>query len=264
MIQVYKSDIVDLLRSDDKAAGMLEIEYDENNVARVLGATVVEHSNLAERGADALIKIFDRGLDNRLMRSTDVNETSSRSHLLFEMELDSVSQGVRRQGKLLIVDLAGSERVACIHIEEPLYEEALFINESLKYLGYLIRCLAADHDHAALNFNLNRVTSLLSDYIGGNSQTLMFICISPSEFDLEATQDSLKFAEETGRVKNYQGEISKDAFALALKAQNKLDFEKFKAEAIGFDSLLESEKMLCNARPKQLKTVTVPNLDTLK
>jgi hypothetical protein len=198
------------------------------------------------------------------MRSTDINETSSRSHLLFQLVFELVKDGQRRIGRMLFVDLAGSERVANIHMTEPLYEEALFINESLKYLGYIIRWLAAGHEHSGINFNLNRVTSLLRDYIGGQSQTLMFINMSPSEYDLEATQDSLKFAEETGRIKNQPGEISKSAFNSVLRVFQKMDFEKFKAEAIGYDSIDLSELMICESRPKELKQVELPNLEALK
>jgi Kinesin motor domain len=179
--------------------------------------TVVERANFLEKGAEEIIKIFNRGLDKRLMRSTDVNETSSRSHLLFQLMIDSERDGIEYHGRLMFIDLAGSERVATINMTEPLYEEALFINESLKYLGYIVRWLAAGNSHSGLNFNLNRLTSLLSEYIGGAAHTLMLINISPSEYDIEATLDSLKFAEETGRIKNKQGEMSKNFFKLALR-----------------------------------------------
>ena len=67
-----------------------------------------------------LKQIFARGLDNRLMRSNDVNETSSRSHLIFicriirrDLETQKVSSG-----KLTFIDLAGSERLAYIEFDE--------------------------------------------------------------------------------------------------------------------------------------------------
>ncbi|MFN9909329.1 MAG: hypothetical protein ACK56F_24965 [bacterium] len=46
-------------------------------------------------------------------------------------------------GKLTFIDLAGSERLANIGFEEHLYEEGLFINESLQCLGKLIDRLAS-------------------------------------------------------------------------------------------------------------------------
>lgn len=76
------------------------------------------------------------------MRSNEVNEASSRSHLLLTMKFDTIVDGILKRGKLVFIDLAGSERVAVINLDHLLYEEALFINESLKYLGFIVRWLA--------------------------------------------------------------------------------------------------------------------------
>jgi kinesin family protein C2/C3 len=106
------------------------------------------------------------------------------------------------------VDLAGSERVANISLKDSLYTEAVFINESLKYLGFLVRWLAADRPHTDLDFSLNLMTSLITDSLGGKSRTMMFVCISPSFEDREATFDSLRFAAETGKIANRPGALT--------------------------------------------------------
>lgn len=72
-------------------------------------------------------------------------------------------------GKITFVDLAGSERVAVINLDHMLYEEALFINESLKFLGFIVRWLASGKEHADLNFNLNTMTALVRDSLGGSA-----------------------------------------------------------------------------------------------
>lgn len=108
-------------------------------------------------------------------------------------------------GKLTFVDLAGSERPACIDLSFHLYEEALFINESLKYLGFIVRWLSSGRPHEDIDFSRNLMTSLLSDSIGGGAKTLLFVCLSPSMFDVEATMDSLDFAKETGKIRNIPG-----------------------------------------------------------
>jgi hypothetical protein len=51
------------------------------------------------------------------------------------------------------------------------------------------------------------LTSLLSDSIGGTALTFFFVCLSPSDFDREATMDSLRFAKETGKILNKPGEF---------------------------------------------------------
>ena len=42
----------------------------------------------------------------------------------------------------------------------------------------------------------------MRDSIGGRARTLMIVNMSPSEYDLQETMDSLKFAETTGQIKN--------------------------------------------------------------
>ena len=72
-----------------------------------------------EDGAAQLIKIFREGLDNRVVRSTEANETSSRSHMVFALRLKLVSDNSEViYGKLTFVDLAGSERPTRIGLNE--------------------------------------------------------------------------------------------------------------------------------------------------
>ena len=155
-----------------------------------------------------LINTFNDGLDNRLMRSSDINETSSRSHLVFTMLLKTKKKGGAAQtSKLVFVDLAGSERVAVINMDFDLYEEALFINESLKYLGFIVRWLASGKPHMDLNFNLNPMTAFIRDCIGDHCNSVFIFNISPSAYDKEATMDTLKFAEHTGKITGKECEL---------------------------------------------------------
>jgi len=124
------------------------------------------------------------------------------------MTVSAKSEIVKSSGKITFVDLAGSERVACINLSNKLYEEAIFINESLKYLGFIVRWLAAGRPNTELDFSLNMMTSLIADTIGGNARSLMIVCISPSDFDKEATLDTLHFAQETGKIKNHYGGLT--------------------------------------------------------
>jgi kinesin family protein 5 len=110
------------------------------------------------------------------------------------MLFNTRGNGQQKTGKLVFVDLAGSERVAVIALDAKLYEEALFINESLKYLGYIVKWLASGKEHAEVNFYLNDMTAMVRDSLGGNAQSMFFFCISPSIFDVEATNDTLMFA----------------------------------------------------------------------
>jgi kinesin family protein 2/24 len=72
-----------------------------------------------EDGAAQLIKLFREGLDNRVVRSTEANETSSRSHMVFSLRSKLIKDNSEViYGKLTFVDLAGSERPTRIGLNE--------------------------------------------------------------------------------------------------------------------------------------------------
>jgi hypothetical protein len=90
-----------------------------------------------------LIDAINHGLDNRKMRDTEENETSSRAHLIFSIYIWKRDEKGTEicWDKYTFVDLAGAERVAKIEISEKLYLEACFINESLESLQRVSRDL---------------------------------------------------------------------------------------------------------------------------
>ena len=188
---------------EDGRTGLVEVE----------GATLIEPSTedfLAENGEQLFIKAINRALDNRLMRATYVNETSSRSHCLVSLVLKYRERqgGPWKFGKITFVDLAGSERLALIGFDRGLYLEAIFIDESLQYLGYVVRNLALGCDYRQINYGASILTALLKDTLGGNSKTLLLCCISPSNVDLVATIDTLMFAATAALIKNKTGDIN--------------------------------------------------------
>ena len=85
MLQIYQTDLADLLRNpEDEPRELVIKEVGVNDKITVEGATELVVTDLLKPESEKqLIKIFGRGLDNRLMRSNDINETSSRSHLVF-------------------------------------------------------------------------------------------------------------------------------------------------------------------------------------
>ena len=120
MIQIYKSKITDLLRSPLEKYNVLEPE----RIDCMEGLKEVSLSKeMAAQDLKGAMKIINRGLDNRKMRDTYMNDVSSRSHLILFVE--------HSDDWKWFVDLAGMERVSRITRETKLYLEAVFINESL-------------------------------------------------------------------------------------------------------------------------------------
>ena len=176
--------MTDLLLPKNGTFRRLVIKKDnEHNIVMVEGATMVP---VDFRQAKGLEQVYNQGLDNRAMRSTDVNETSSRSHLIFSIYIERTDKnGQSSVGKIIFIDLAGSESLSEIGVDPKRYKEGMQINESLICLGHLIRQVACKVTPA---FNLHPLTELMQDSMGGNSKASMIACISPSEYDLAQTR----------------------------------------------------------------------------
>lgn len=90
-----------------------------------------------------LINIFNEGKANRTTHSTKMNDSSSRSHLIFSVMVVASIKGKQISvGKLNLVDLAGSERSGKTDSNEDRFEEAKGINSSLLKLGKVMKELS--------------------------------------------------------------------------------------------------------------------------
>lgn len=92
--------------------------------------------------------------------------------------------------QLSFVDLAGSERVKKSKAAGDQLKEAQAINKSLSALGDVISALANGDTHVP--YRNHKLTQLMSDSLGGNAKTLMFVNVSPAEDNLEETHTSLE------------------------------------------------------------------------
>ena len=167
MIQVFYSEMTDLLLPKDSRFRKLVIKKDlVHNIVMAEGATMVAVDFM---DAKELERIYYLGLDNRAMRSTDVNETSSRSHLIFSIYIERTEKdGKCTIGKIIFIDLAGSESLSEIGVDPKRYKEGMQINESLIILGQLIKQVACEVTPA---YDLHPLTELMQDSLGGNSKT---------------------------------------------------------------------------------------------
>lgn len=91
--------------------------------------------------------------------------------------------------QLSFVDLAGSERIKKSGSSGHQLKEAQSINKSLSALGDVIGALSSDGQHVP--YRNHKLTMLMSDSLGGNAKTLMFVNVSPAESNLDETHNSL-------------------------------------------------------------------------
>jgi kinesin family protein C2/C3 len=137
---------------------------------------------------------------NRSQTATNMNEHSSRSHMMLTVNLttEALASGTVTRGKLNLVDLAGSERIDKSGATGQALKEAQNINQSLSALGDVIQARGAKQAH--IPFRNSTLTYLLQDSLSKDSKTLMFVCASPVSFNAEETFCSLNFAARVRAV----------------------------------------------------------------
>lgn len=75
------------------------------------------------------------------------------------------------------MDLAGSERISKTGAAGMRLEEAKNINRSLTTLGMVITALSEGRSHVP--YRDAKLTRVLEESLGGNSQTCLIICCAP-------------------------------------------------------------------------------------
>ena len=137
---------------------------------------------------------------NRQTFATDMNEHSSRSHLIVTVYVHVThhATGQTTRSKLHLVDLAGSERLSKTGATGDRLLEAQSINKSLSSLGDVIQALQNKQAHTP--YRNSKLTYLLQDSLGGNSKTLMIMAVSPAESNVQETACTLKFGARAMKV----------------------------------------------------------------
>ncbi|KAK8456503.1 hypothetical protein SEVIR_3G030800v4 [Setaria viridis] len=197
MVELYQDNLVDLLLPKNAKQQKLEIKKDSKGVVTVENATVVSISSIEELRA-----IISRGSERRHTAGTNMNDESSRSHLILSIIIESTNLQTQSyaRGKLSFVDLAGSERVKKSGSAGKQLKEAQSINKSLSALADVIGALSSDGQH--IPYRNHKLTMLMSDSLGGNAKTLMFVNVSPAESNLEETYNSLMYASRVRCIIN--------------------------------------------------------------
>ncbi|KAH7889542.1 kinesin-domain-containing protein [Phlebopus sp. FC_14] len=109
--------------------------------------------------------------------------------------------------KFHFVDLAGSERLKRTAAAGERIKEGISINSGLLALGNVISALgdpsrAKSHTNLHVPYRDSKLTRLLQDSLGGNAHTLMIACVSPTEWNVGETVNTLKYANRARNIKN--------------------------------------------------------------
>ena len=198
MTELYLKDLRDLLLPPGQTADPIIVKEDPATKRVVLkNCSVVEIESIEQAEA-----IFSEGLKRRMVRKTNMNDESSRSHLIFSIMIDTTNTNtnVRNIGKLTFCDLAGSEKSSKTGTTKQGQEEANAINMSLSALGSVITALSTGGAHVP--YRDHPLTMVLRDSLGGTAKTLMFVNASPSIYNEAETKNSLEYATRVKKIKN--------------------------------------------------------------
>lgn len=143
--------------------------------------------------------LLKKGNSHRATATTNLNERSSRSHMVLAVEVSSGLDGQPgNKGTLYLVDLAGSERVRKSKVDGDQLKEAGFINKSLSALGNVMEALDRKASHVP--YRDSKLTYLLQDSLGGNSRTMMVVTVCPIDNAFDESVHALQFATRVRRI----------------------------------------------------------------
>eukprot|EP00055_Hartaetosiga_balthica_P015937 m.98037 g.98037 ORF g.98037 m.98037 type:complete len:896 (+) comp8999_c0_seq1:92-2779(+) len=195
--EVYNNKIRDLLSDDGE----------ETHEVSVGSSGSVDLPTVTKRPAtnpDHVLDAINEGMLSRAKRTTDLNEHSSRSHLVVSISNTCESKLTKKkiESKLYMVDLAGSENNKMAKQSGDGLREASNINKSLSALGDVMSSLSMRKSQPKkhIPYRNSTLTLLLKDAIGGNAKTLLLACVSPTEKFSTESVNTLRFGTRVRTV----------------------------------------------------------------
>ncbi|CAH1155037.1 unnamed protein product [Phaedon cochleariae] len=252
-LEIYNEEIRDLLsETPQKKLALREKPELGVFVNDLIGFTV---NSLGE-----MMEILARGNKNRATGSTKLNESSSRSHAIFAILVETKNNvtGKTTFGKLNLVDLAGSERVHKTMATGDRLKEAGKINLSLSVLANVISALV-DGKSTHIPYRNSKLTRLLQDSLGGNSLTAMIAMISPNFLDSQESLYTLMYADRVKHIQN-RVTVNLDKGSLIQTLESKIIELRNQLQTL----TLEEEKELKKLRKKSKTSLNKEELDKIE
>ena len=223
-VEIYNEQLRDLLLPDhvqQHERNPVTIREDQKGNILLTGLRQVEINSV-----DDLMEALNFGSTIRQTDATAINAKSSRSHAVFSLNLvqrkpkSSSSTGAEKRlsmpveamsgaeawvttdSKLHFVDLAGSERLKNTGAQGDRAREGISINAGLAALGKVISQLSSRQSGSHVSYRDSRLTRLLQDSLGGNAITYMIACVTPAEFHLSETLNTVQYAQRARAIQS--------------------------------------------------------------
>ncbi|CAG8517269.1 19698_t:CDS:2 [Gigaspora margarita] len=225
-VEIYNEDLIDLLaEGDDECKPQVLIREDsKGNIIwsglqeiKVVSATDMNAQSSRSHAIFSVTlsqqKFIPSGGGGGPVSPTPISRPSTPSKFSSSPSRAGSRMGKRTDdgdwvsvsSKFHFVDLAGSERLKRTSAIGDRAKEGISINSGLLALGNVISALgdptkAKSATH--IPYRDSKLTRLLQDSLGGNAQTIMIACVSPAEYNVSETVNTLKYANRARNIKN--------------------------------------------------------------
>ncbi|KAI1337632.1 kinesin-domain-containing protein [Xylariaceae sp. FL0016] len=223
-VEIYNEQLRDLLLPDHTPPherSAVTIREDKNGNILLTGLRQMDINSV-----DDLMNALNFGSTIRQTDATAINAKSSRSHAVFSLNLvqrkhqlqqttakekrmsvpieamTGHESWVTTDSKLHFVDLAGSERLKNTGAQGERAREGISINAGLAALGKVISQLSSRQSGSHVSYRDSKLTRLLQDSLGGNAITYMIACVTPAEFHLSETLNTVQYAQRARAIQS--------------------------------------------------------------
>ncbi|ORC90924.1 kinesin [Trypanosoma theileri] len=239
-VELYIEDVMDLLSQRKK----IKLR-DTPEETLTPGINTLEVETMED-----VVQGFNIANAYRSVTSTKMNDSSSRSHALFFIDIFQVPINVCPQrpsreqlidvngipingsvnglvrSRIALVDLAGSERVKRSGVEGQAMIEAQAINKSLSALGTTINAMYVENVH--IPFRDSKLTKLLKpSFVDRTSRLLLIGQIAPPSCSAQESQGTLRFCDrvkglKAGKVVGFLNPEDEERYLRSLRIQEEL------------------------------------------
>ncbi|CAO3587681.1 unnamed protein product [Absidia cylindrospora] len=220
--EIYNEKVYDLLESPNNKKRTarrtsLPLKYEYRSGYKYVAGL----KHIRVKSAKEAYTVIQKGQQNRVVFSTLMNQSSSRSHSIFTISLvrcpidqnDYVIEdpAYATMSKLSIVDLAGSERYRNTFNQGQRLKEAGNINKSLMVLGQCMETLRMNQIKIdsgkrpiMVPFRQSKLTELFKNTFEGDGKVAIVVNINPFDTGFDENSHVMKFAAIAKEVTTVQ------------------------------------------------------------
>jgi kinesin family protein 5 len=202
--------------------------------------TIPNLSKHLVESSDEITRLVEEGTKNRTVTSTEMNSVSSRSHAILTIFFRQEMRDKAITAKLNLIDLAGSEKLSDSKVTGKAFKQMIAINKSLTQLKTVITELASGSANVRPDFRSSTLTLILRDSLTGNSKTYFVAAIGPALRHIDATTQTLRFAESAKKVTTKVIENTED---IERREQEAKDAEEMESILANKDHAIDSLEM---------------------